>query len=49
MSAERAINVHAELTAAITDACAAALKAGMGQEDVCAVLARIDELIEAAE
>jgi hypothetical protein len=49
MSAVTAIDVHADLTAAITAACAAALKAGISQEDGCAVLTRINDLIEADE
>jgi hypothetical protein len=49
MSAEKAVTTHAELTAAVSAACQAALKAGMSSEDVCAVLTRIGELIEGAE
>jgi hypothetical protein len=37
MNAETTITVNADLTAAITAACAVAMKAGMSAEDVYAV------------
>jgi hypothetical protein len=40
---------NAQLTQAVTDACVKALKAGMSAEDVAAVLARVQELIEAGD
>ena len=49
MTVEARIMSHSELTAAIVAACTKALKAGMSQEDVAAVLARVQELIEAGD
>jgi hypothetical protein len=40
---------NAQLTQALTDACVKALKAGMSNEDVAAVLARVQEIIEAGD
>lgn len=44
-----AITVHNRLTNDVTMACVAALKAGLSKDDVVAVLAKIQELLENSE
>jgi hypothetical protein len=43
----KVLMTHAELTQAITAACAKAMEAGLDKADVAAVLNRIVELLEA--
>lgn len=46
MTALETLMTNGRLTQAVTEACTAALKAGLSKEDVIAVLARIQELLE---
>ncbi|MGZ5996116.1 MAG: hypothetical protein ACXWN0_10585 [Isosphaeraceae bacterium] len=49
MSAAKALTMNATLVQKVTDAALEALKAGMTKEEVAAVLARIQEVIESSD
>lgn len=49
MSLESRLMTHSELTAALTAAIIAALKAGMSKEDVAAAVQRVLELLESED
>lgn len=49
MNATEALMANALLVKTLTDACLAAMKAGLSKEEVSAVLARLQELIDNAD